>query len=47
VGVFGNIVKLATPLKPGDRVEVYRPITCDPETVPRRDRPSGSNEKGE
>jgi putative ubiquitin-RnfH superfamily antitoxin RatB of RatAB toxin-antitoxin module len=38
VGVFGRLVKLDAPLKAGDRVEIYRPITCDPETVPRRDR---------
>lgn len=38
VGVFGNLVTLQTQLRPGDRVEVYRPITCDPDTVPRRDR---------
>lgn len=37
VGVFGKLVKLDTPLKPGDRVEIYRGITCDPQTVPRRD----------
>lgn len=37
VGVFGKIVKPETPLRPGDRVEIYRPITCDPQTVPRRD----------
>lgn len=37
VGVFGRLVKLDAPLKPGDRVEIYRPITCDPTTVPRRD----------
>ncbi len=37
VGVFGRLVKLDTPLRPGDRVEIYRPITCDPQTVPRRD----------
>ena len=37
VGVFGKIVKLETTLRPGDRVEIYRPITCDPQTVPRRD----------
>lgn len=37
VGVFGKIVKLETALRPGDRVEIYRPITCDPQTVPRRD----------
>jgi putative ubiquitin-RnfH superfamily antitoxin RatB of RatAB toxin-antitoxin module len=37
VGVFGRVVKLDAPLKPGDRVEIYRQITCDPQTVPRRD----------
>ena len=37
VGVFGKIVKLETALRPGDRVEIYRPITCDPQTVARRD----------
>jgi putative ubiquitin-RnfH superfamily antitoxin RatB of RatAB toxin-antitoxin module len=35
--VFGRLVKLDTALQPGDRVEIYRPITCDPQTVPRRD----------
>ena len=37
VGIFGKIVKLDTTLRLGDRVEIYRPITCDPQTVPRRD----------
>ncbi len=37
VGIFGRLVKLDAPLRPGDRVEIYRPITCDPQTVPRRD----------
>jgi hypothetical protein len=37
VGIFGKIVKVEAPLRPGDRVEIYRPITCDPQTVPRRD----------
>jgi putative ubiquitin-RnfH superfamily antitoxin RatB of RatAB toxin-antitoxin module len=37
VGVFGKLVKLDTSLKPGDRVEIYRAITCDPQTVSRRD----------
>jgi len=36
VGVFGRAVKLDAPLRAGDRVEIYRPITCDPLTVPRR-----------
>ena len=37
VGIFGRIVKLETPLADGNRVEIYRPITADPETVERRD----------
>lgn len=37
VGIFGKVVKSDTALRPGDRVEIYRPITCDPQTVPRRD----------
>lgn len=37
VGVFGRLVKLDAALKPGDRIEIYRPIFADPETVPRRD----------
>ncbi len=37
VGVFGRLVKLDAALKPGDRIEIYRPIIADPETVPRRD----------
>ncbi|MBK9393301.1 MAG: RnfH family protein [Uliginosibacterium sp.] len=36
VGVFGKAVKLEAPLRAGDRVEIYRPITCDPLEVPRR-----------
>lgn len=37
VGVFGRLVKLDAPLKAGDRIEIYRGIIADPETVPRRD----------
>jgi uncharacterized protein len=37
VGVFGRLVKLEAALKAGDRIEIYRPIIADPETVPRRD----------
>jgi putative ubiquitin-RnfH superfamily antitoxin RatB of RatAB toxin-antitoxin module len=37
VGVFGRLVKLDAALRPGDRVEIYRGIIADPETVPRRD----------
>jgi putative ubiquitin-RnfH superfamily antitoxin RatB of RatAB toxin-antitoxin module len=37
VGIFGRLVKIDAALRPGDRVEIYRPIVCDPQTVPRRD----------
>lgn len=37
IGVFGKIVKPEAILRAGDRVEIYRPITCDPQTVARRD----------
>ncbi|AQR63674.1 RnfH family protein [Aquaspirillum sp. LM1] len=40
VGIFGRVVKPSTALKAGDRVEIYRPIIADPETVPRRDTPA-------
>jgi hypothetical protein len=36
VGIFGKAAELDTMLKPGDRVEIYRAITADPATVPRR-----------
>lgn len=38
VGVLGKLKKLETPVKGGERIEIYRRITCDPETVPRRDQ---------
>lgn len=36
VGIFGRLVKLDVPVKEGDRIEIYRPITADPKTVRRR-----------
>jgi putative ubiquitin-RnfH superfamily antitoxin RatB of RatAB toxin-antitoxin module len=36
VGIFGKFAKLDTPVKDGDRVEIYRQITCDPAQVKRR-----------
>jgi putative ubiquitin-RnfH superfamily antitoxin RatB of RatAB toxin-antitoxin module len=38
IGMFGKLIKLDTVLEEGTRVEIYRPITADPETVERRDR---------
>lgn len=36
VGVFGRFVGLDAKLAPGDRIEIYRAIICDPAQVPRR-----------
>ena len=38
VGIFGKIAALDTQVKDGDRVEIYRQITVDPQTVQRRRR---------
>lgn len=45
VGIFGKLAKLTAALKAGDRVEIYRPIIADPETVPRKDK--GAEEEQE
>lgn len=36
VGIFGKLAKLDTLIKEGDRVEIYRKITADPQQVQRR-----------
>ena len=38
VGIFGKIAALDTTVKEGDRVEIYRQITADPQLVQRRRR---------
>jgi putative ubiquitin-RnfH superfamily antitoxin RatB of RatAB toxin-antitoxin module len=38
VGIFGKLTKLDAAVEEGNRVELYRPITADPESVERRDR---------
>ena len=45
VGIFGRLVKLDASLKPGDHIEIYRAITCDPQTVPRRDGVGGDEDE--
>jgi putative ubiquitin-RnfH superfamily antitoxin RatB of RatAB toxin-antitoxin module len=37
VGIFGKVTKLDSKVTEGDRVEIYREITADPELVERRD----------
>ena len=36
VGVFGKLGKLATVLRPRDRVEIYRALIADPKEVRRK-----------
>lgn len=38
VGIFGKLTKLENTVEEGSRVEIYRAITADPETVERKDR---------
>ena len=38
VGIYGKITKLTNAVSEGDRVEIYRKITADPNKVKRRDR---------
>ena len=35
-GIFGKRAAPDTPLKPGDRVELYRPLAIDPKEARRR-----------
>ena len=46
VGIFGKATKLDVVLNDRDRVEIYRPITCDPKTVPRKAK-GGDTEEAE
>lgn len=36
VGIYGRLVTLATPLQNLDRVEIYRPLVCDPKEARRQ-----------
>lgn len=47
VGIFGKLAKLDAALADGDRVEIYRPITCDPKTVKRKTKAEGEEEAAE
>ncbi len=37
VGIFGKLTQRDQPLRPGDRVEIYRPLLADPKQA-RRER---------
>lgn len=40
-GVFGRLCTPDTLLRDGDRVEIYRPLECDPKEVRRRRAETG------
>jgi putative ubiquitin-RnfH superfamily antitoxin RatB of RatAB toxin-antitoxin module len=44
VGIFGKLTKLDAKLEDGSRIEIYRPITADPELVERRDQNDDEDE---
>lgn len=33
VGIFGKLSKLSATVRPGDRIEIYRPLLADPKAV--------------
>lgn len=41
VGIFSKPCKLDTPLRVGDRVEIYRPLIADPKEVRRQRAEAG------
>lgn len=45
VGIFGKLSKLGNPLKPRDRVEIYRPLIADPKEVRKRRAAEGKRMK--
>jgi len=36
LGIFGRMVDRAQVLRPGDRLEIYRPLAADPKTARRK-----------
>ncbi|TNF38823.1 MAG: RnfH family protein [Gammaproteobacteria bacterium] len=45
IGIFSKLSKLDTVLKPGDRVEIYRPLIADPKEVRRKREAEGKRMK--
>ena len=45
VGIFGKLTKLAAPLRPGDRVEIYRTLIADPKEIRKQRAAEGKQMK--
>ncbi len=43
VGIFSKLCSLDTPLRDGDRVEIYRPLLADPKEIRRQRAALGTN----
>jgi uncharacterized protein len=35
IGIFGRLARRDQPLRPGDRIEIYRPLAADPKEARR------------
>lgn len=46
LGIFGRVVRPDHLLTPGDRVEIYRPLTADPKTIQARAKAKGKAATG-
>lgn len=44
-GVFGKLTKLSSTLRPGDRIEIYRPLIADPKAVRKQRAAQGKQMK--
>ncbi|WIT10478.1 RnfH family protein [Paucibacter sediminis] len=44
IGIWGRLQALDTPLRPRDRIEIYRPLTVDPKEA-RRERYRAKGER--
>lgn len=45
LGIFGHRVKPDTPLREGDRVEIYRPLKADPKDARRAKATAGKRRR--
>lgn len=45
LGIFGKLTKLSTPLRQGDRVEIYRALIADPKEVRKQRAAEGKQMK--
>ena len=47
IGIFGKLAKMAAVLRPGDRVEIYRPLIADPKLARKKRAADAADKKKE